>query len=169
MEHNQNIDALRAAFGLTGREAALADAMLGGVSEAEALRLAAGVGGPGAMRKHMTGIRRKLPRGGVISRRLPTHYWLSESAVECCLEALGAGSESARFCHEPHEPHEQAAGLTGRSGSCMGAPSAQFMELATPERARPRPRPGSVRVVRVVRDKTLAAPDAVTAFPEVPR
>jgi hypothetical protein len=88
MEQITNTERLRRALGLAGKEAALLTAMLAGTAEAEALRLRAGVASGAALRKQMTRLRGKLPRGGVTSCRLPTCYWLSDAAVDACRHAL---------------------------------------------------------------------------------
>jgi hypothetical protein len=97
MEQNKNIDAFQHGFGLTGKEAVLLAALLAGTADPAALRAAGQVTTHEALRQHISRLRRKLPRGGVTSSRLPTRYWLSPGAVECCLEASRlASAEGAR-------------------------------------------------------------------------
>jgi hypothetical protein len=170
MEHNQNIDQLRRAFGLTAKEAALVGAMLGGVCDGALLAASCRVASPGALRKQMTRIRVKLPRGGVSSLRRPARYWLSAGAVEICRLALGGGGESAGFEHEPHEPHE------GVRGAAKPVPAPRALGEGTAPKAHSwflsdaEGRPPLIRVVRVVRvQKSLAAHDAAAASQDMPR
>jgi hypothetical protein len=112
MEHKQNIAVLKAAFGLAGKEAAVLWALLGGVSDAADLEGACGVASRGALRKHMTRIREKLPRGGITSRRQPTRYWLTQAAVQGCLEALG----EKKIYRQGREGRQGVGDDTGRLG-----------------------------------------------------
>ena len=112
MEHKQNIAALKAAFGLAGKEAAVLGALLGGMAYAQDLEAACGVASRGALRKHMTRLREKLPRGGVTSRRRPTRYRLTEAAVQVCLEALG----KEKMYHQGHQGVGDGSGRPGEAG-----------------------------------------------------
>ncbi|MDB5432512.1 MAG: hypothetical protein JWP35_3628 [Caulobacter sp.] len=156
MEHKQNIAVLKAALGLAGKEAAVLCALLGGMAYAADLEAACGVASRGALRKHMTRLREKLPRGGITSRRRPTRYWLTQAAVEGCLRALGAVGRQKDIVHEPHEPHERAVGGIGGLRSLYNAPSARFLSQSASENAMAARPPGPVRVVRVVRGQILA-------------
>lgn len=112
MEHNKNIAVLKAAFGLAGKEAAVLAALLGGMAYAQDLEAACGVASRGALRKHMTRLREKLPRGGVTSRRQPTRYRLTDAAVQVCLEALG----KEKIYHQGHQGHQGVGDGSGRPG-----------------------------------------------------
>jgi hypothetical protein len=131
MEHNQNIDQLRRAFGLTAKEAALVGAMLGGVCDGALLAASCRVASPGALRKQMTRIRVKLPRGGVSSLRRPARYWLSAGAVEICLRALGGSVGSEGFYHGLHGQHGR-----GCAGGAADAAASARLEHERAAKAR---------------------------------
>jgi hypothetical protein len=75
---------LAKALGLARRESRVLAAMVLGTADSTTLRMAADVKTQGALRKHMTVLRGKLPVGGIQSCRRPTHYWLTEEALAEC-------------------------------------------------------------------------------------